>query len=156
MCLCFNFVSKKSSPFDTKNNMSPIIISNKNINQNNHNNKKGKIQNNSYYKNYKNIFSEIEKYQSNYEKMKKENNIRNNKINNLLDKKNKTNIQYLKMKLKNSKYYNDEDLKNESVRNLDQELQKMNSFKSENILYNYSIKKKNIKNPLIDEFNKLK
>ena len=151
-----NFVSKKSSPFDTKNNMSPIIISNKNINQNNHNNKKGKIQNNSYYKNYKNIFSEIEKYQSNYEKMKKENNIRNNKINNLLDKKNKTNIQYLKMKLKNSKYYNDEDLKNESVRNLDQELQKMNSFKSENILYNYSIKKKNIKNPLIDEFNKLK
>ena len=88
--------------------------------------------------------------------MKKENNIRNNKINNLLDKKNKTNIQYLKMKLKNSKYYNDEDLKNESVRNLDQELQKMNSFKSENILYNYSIKKKNIKNPLIDEFNKLK
>ena len=88
--------------------------------------------------------------------MKKENNIRNNKINNLLDKKNKTNIQYLKMKLKNNKYYNDEDLKNESVRNLDQELQKMNSFKSENILYNYSIKKKNIKNPLIDEFNKLK
>ena len=74
------------------------------------------------YKNYQNIFSEIEKYQSNYEKMKKENNIRNNKINNLLDKKNKTNIQYLKMKLKNSKYYNDEDLKNESVRNLDQEL----------------------------------
>ena len=60
------------------------------------------------------------------------------------------------MKLKNNKYYNDEDLKNESVRNLDQELQKMNSFKSENILYNYSIKKKNIKNPLIDEFNKLK
>ena len=88
--------------------------------------------------------------------MKKENNVRNKKINNLLDKGKKTNIQYLKMKLKNCKYYNDEDLKNESIRNLDQELQKMNSLKGENIVQNFSKKRTDIKNPLIEEFNKLK
>ena len=77
-----NLVSKNPSPFDTNNNIYPITINNKNCNKNLNNNKKGKIQNNTYYKNYNNIFSEIEKYQSNYEKMKKENNIRNNKINN--------------------------------------------------------------------------
>ena len=88
--------------------------------------------------------------------MKKENNVRNKKINNLLDKGKKTNIQYLKMKLKNSKYYNDEDLKNESIRNLDQELQKMNSSKGENIVQNFSKKRTDMKNPLIEEFNKLK
>ena len=88
--------------------------------------------------------------------MKKENNVRNKKINNLLDKGKKTNIQYLKMKLKNSKYYNDEDLKNESIRNLDQELQKMNSSKGENIMQNFSKKRTDMKNPLIEEFNKLK
>ena len=151
-----NLVSKNPSPFDTNNNIYPISIKNKNTNQNIHNNKKGKIQNNTYYKNYNNIFSEIEKYQSNYEKMKKENNVRNKKINNLLDKGKKTNIQYLKMKLKNSKYYNDEDLKNESIRNLDQELQKMNSSKGENVVQNFSKKRTDMKNPLIEEFNKLK
>ena len=60
------------------------------------------------------------------------------------------------MKLKNSKYYNDEDLKNESIRNLDQELQKMNSSKGENIMQNFSKKRTDMKNPLIEEFNKLK
>ena len=39
------------------------------------------------YKNFQNIFSEIENYQINYEKMKKENDARNSKINNLLEKK---------------------------------------------------------------------
>ena len=32
---------------------------------------------------------------------------------------------YLKLKLKNSKFYNEEDLKNESARDLKNELQKM-------------------------------
>ena len=122
-------------------------------------NKKNKMQNVTHYKNYQNIFSEIEKYQMNYEKMKKENNDRNNKINNLLDKKNKTNIQYLKMKLKNSKYYNDEDLVNESARDLNKELQKINFFKKGTSSQNNDIKKdkkQNLKNPLIEEFNKHK
>ena len=121
------------------------------------------------YKNFQNIFSEIESYQINYEKMKKENVNRNNKINNLLEKKNRPNIQYLKMKINNCKYFNDEDLKNESARDLKNELQKMN-FQKDNdnndlnsIKYNPSIqnymkirdKSKN-KNPLIEEFNKNK
>ena len=95
----------------------------------------------------------------NYEKMKKENDDRNNKINNLLDKKNKTNIQYLKLKLKNSKYYNDEDLKNENIRDLNKELQKMNFFQQEEDSNNHikiGEKKKDIKNPLIEAFNKHK
>ena len=95
----------------------------------------------------------------NYEKMKKENDDRNNKINNLLDKKNKTNIQYLKLKLKNSKYYNDEDLKNENIRDLNKELKKMNFFQQEvdpNNHFKIGEKKKDIKNPLIEEFNKHK
>ena len=121
------------------------------------------------YKNFQNIFSEIENYQINYEKMKKQNDTRNNKINNLLERKNRANIHYLKMKLKNSKYYNEEDLKNESLRDLKAQLKKMN-FQKENdnnqlnsIKYNPSIqnylKKKNNKNnnnPLIEEFNKHK
>ena len=121
------------------------------------------------YKNFQNIFSEIENYQINYEKMKKQNDTRNNKINNLLEKKNRANLHYLKMKLKNSKYYNEEDLKNESLRDLKAELKKMN-FQKENdnnqlnsIKYNPSIqnylKKRNNKNnnnPLIEEFNKHK
>ena len=91
--------------------------------------------------------------------MKKENDDRNNKINNLLDKKNKTNIQYLKLKLKNSKYYNDEDLKNENIRDLNKELKKMNFFQQEvdpNNHFKIGEKKKDIKNPLIEEFNKHK
>ena len=148
-----NLISKNTSPFITNNNIVPVII-NKNNNKQNINNKKNKGQN-TYYKNYQNIFLEIEKYQTNYEKMKKENKDRNIKINNLLEKKNKANIQYLKLKLKNSKYYNDEDLKNESVRDLDKELQKMN-FNQENNSQNFIKKKKEIKNPLIEEFNKHK
>ena len=100
--------------------------------------------------------------------MKRENDTRNNKINNLLSKK--TNVQYLKMKIKNSKYYNEEDLKNESLRDLKTELQKMN-FQKENdnnhlnsIKYNPPIQsylkkknnEKNNNNPLIQEFNKNK
>ena len=148
-----NLISKNTSPFITNNNIVPVII-NKNNNKQNINNKKNKGQS-TYYKNYQNIFLEIEKYQTNYEKMKKENKDRNIKINNLLEKKNKANIQYLKLKLKNSKYYNDEDLKNESVRDLDKELQKMN-FNQENNSQNFIKKKKEIKNPLIEEFNKHK
>ena len=148
-----NLISKNSSPFITNNNIVPVII-NKNNNKQNIINKKNKGQN-TYYKNYQNIFLEIEKYQTNYEKMKKENKDRNIKINNLLEKKNKANIQYLKLKLKNSKYYNDDDLKNESVRDLDKELQKMN-FNQENNSQNFIKKKKEIKNPLIEEFNKHK
>ena len=121
------------------------------------------------YKNFQNIFSEIENYQMNYEKMKKENDDRNNKINNLLEKKNRPNIQYLKMKIKNCKYFNDDDLKNESARNLENELQKMN-FQKDNdnnqlnsIKYNPSMqahikardKSKN-KNPLMEQFEKNK
>ena len=153
-----NLISKNNSPFITNNN----IINNENnkiSNQNIFMNKKNKMQNVTHYKNYQNIFSEIEKYQMNYEKMKKENNDRNNKINNLLDKKNKTNIQYLKMKLKNSKYYNDEDLVNESARDLNKELQKINFFKKGTSSQNNDIKKdkkQNVKNPLIEEFNKHK
>ena len=148
-----NLISKNSSPFITNNNIVPVII-NKNNNKQNIINKKNKGQN-TYYKNYQNIFLEIEKYQTNYEKKKKENKDRNIKINNLLEKKNKANIQYLKLKLKNSKYYNDDDLKNESVRDLDKELQKMN-FNQENNSQNFIKKKKEIKNPLIEEFNKHK
>ena len=121
------------------------------------------------YKNFQNIFSEIENYQINYEKMKKENDERNNKINNLLEKKNRPNIQYLKMKIKNCKYFNDDDLKNESERNLENELQKMN-FQKDNdnnqlnsIKYNPSMqahiktrdKSKN-KNPLMEQFEESK
>ena len=121
------------------------------------------------YKNFQNIFSEIENYQMNYEKMKKENDDRNNKINNLLEKKNRPNIQYLKMKIKNCKYFNDDDLKNESARDLENELQKMN-FQKDNdnnqlnsIKYNPSMqahiktrdKSKN-KNPLMEQFEKNK
>ena len=100
--------------------------------------------------------------------MKKENDARNNKINNLLEKKNR-NLHYLKMRIKNSKYYNEDDLKNESLRDLKTELNKMN-FQKENdnndlnsIKYNPSsqnyIKKRNNQsnyNPLIEEFNKHK
>lgn len=133
---------------------------------NNKLNNNNKTQN--VYKNFQNIFSEIENYQINYEKMKRENDTRNNKINNLLSKK--TNVQYLKMKIKNSKYYNEEDLKNESLRDLKTELQKMN-FQKENdnnhlnsIKYNPPIQsylkkknnEKNNNNPLIQEFNKNK
>ena len=156
---CLNsLISKNNSPFITNND----LIQNKNNkvgNQNIYVKTKSKMQQNTYYKNYQNIFSEIEKYQMNYEKMKKENDDRNNKINNLLDKKNKTNIQYLKMKLKNSKYYNDEDLVNESARDLNKELQKINFLKKgaspqDNDKMKY--KKQNNKNPLIEEFNKHK
>ena len=149
---------------------------NVNININNYdspslnfiNNKKNNTSQNTF-KNFLNIFSEIENYQINYEKMKKENDNRNNKINYLLEKRNRPNLQYLKMKIKNSKYYNDDDLKNESVRNLKNELEKMN-FQKENdnnqlnsIKYNPSVQnylkarnnKTNI-NPLIEEFNKHK
>ena len=156
---CLNsLISKNNSPFITNND----LIQNKNNkvgNQNIYVKTKSKMQQNTYYKNYQNIFSEIEKYQMNYEKMKKENDDRNNKINNLLDKKNKTNIQYLKMKLKNSKYYNDEDLVNESARDLNKELQKINYLKKgaspqDNDKMKY--KKQNNKNPLIEEFNKHK
>ena len=131
-------------------------ISNANINQNT-------------YKTFQNIFSEIENYQMNYEKMKKENDNRNNKINNLLEKKNRPNIQYLKMKIKNSKYYNEEDLKNESVRDLKSELEKMNFHKENDnnelsgMKYNPAgqnyLKARNSRsnnNPLIEEFNKHK
>ena len=156
---CLNsLISKNNSPFITNND----LIQNKNNkvgNQNIYVKTKSKMQQNTYYKNYQNIFSEIEKYQMNYEKMKKENDDRNNKINNLLDKKNKTNIQYLKLKLKNSKYYNDEDLKNENIRDLNKELQKMNFFQQEvdpNNHFKIGEKKKDIKNPLIEEFNKHK
>ena len=156
---CLNsLISKNNSPFITNND----LIQNKNNkvgNQNIYVKTNSKMQQNTYYKNYQNIFSEIEKYQMNYEKMKKENDDRNNKINNLLDKKNKTNIQYLKMKLKNSKYYNDEDLVNESARDLNKELQKINFLKkgaspqgNDKMKY----KKQNNKNPLIEEFNKHK
>ena len=156
---CLNsLISKNNSPFITNND----LIQNKNNkvgNQNIYVKTKSKMQQNTYYKNFQNIFSEIEKYQMNYEKMKKENDDRNNKINNLLDKKNKTNIQYLKMKLKNSKYYNDEDLVNESARDLNKELQKINFLKKgaspqDNDKMKY--KKQNNKNPLIEEFNKHK
>ncbi len=156
---CLNsLISKNNSPFITNND----LIQNKNNkvgNQNIYVKAKSKMQQNTYYKNYQNIFSEIEKYQMNYEKMKKENDDRNNKINNLLDKKNKTNIQYLKMKLKNSKYYNDEDLVNESARDLNKELQKINFLKKgaspqDNNKMKYQ--KQNNKNPLIEEFNKHK
>ena len=156
---CLNsLISKNNSPFITNND----LIQNKNNkvgNQNIYVKTKSKMQQNTYYKNYQNIFSEIEKYQMNYEKMKKENDDRNNKINNLLDKKNKTNIQYLKMKLKNSKYYNDEDLVNESARDLNKELQKINFLKKgaspqDNDKMKY--KKQNNKIPLIEEFNKHK
>ena len=156
---CLNsLISKNNSPFITNND----LIQNKNNkvgNQNIYVKTKSKMQQNTYYKNYQNIFSEIEKYQMNYEKMKKENDDRNNKINNLLDKKNKTNIQNLKMKLKNSKYYNDEDLVNESARDLNKELQKINFLKKgaspqDNDKMKY--KKQNNKNPLIEEFNKHK
>ena len=152
-----NLISKNSSPFITNNNIVPVII-NKNNNKQNINNKKNKGQS-TYYKNYQNIFLEIEKYQTNYEKMKKENKDRNIKINNLLEKKNKANIQYLKLKLKNSKYYNDEDLKNENARDLNKELQKMNFINQESYPQNYAKirdKKKEIKNPLLEEFNKHK
>ena len=156
---CLNsLISKNNSPFITNND----LIQNKNNkvgNQNIYVKTKSKMQQNTYYKNYQNIFSEIEKYQMNYEKMKKENDDRNNKINNLLDKKNKTNIQYLKMKLKNSKYYNDEYLVNERARDLNKELQKINFLKKgaspqDNDKMKY--KKQNNKNPLIEEFNKHK
>ena len=156
---CLNsLISKNNSPFITNND----LIQNKNNkvgNQNIYVKTKSKMQQNTYYKNYQNIFSEIEKYQMNYKKKKKENDDRNNKINNLLDKKNKTNIQYLKMKLKNSKYYNDEDLVNESARDLNKELQKINFFKKGTSPQNNDMKrdkKQNIKNPLIEEFNKHK
>ena len=73
------------------------------------------------------------------------------------------------MKIKNSKYYNADDLKNESVRDLQHELEKMN-FQKENdnnqlnsIKYNPSIQNyikaqsnKINYNPLIEEFNKHK
>ena len=133
------------------------------------NNKKNNTRQNTF-KNFLNIFSEIENYQINYEKMKKENDNRNNKITYLLEKRNKPNLQYLKMKIKNSKYfYYDDDLKNESIRNLKNELEKMN-FQKENdnnqlnsIKYYPSIQnylkarnnKTNI-NPLIEELNKYK
>ena len=138
-----------------KNNSYKNNINNMNINQNT-------------YKTFQNIFSEIENYQINYEKMKKEKDNRNNKINNLLEKKNRPNLQYLKMKIKNSKYYNEEDLKNESVRDLKCELEKMNFHKENDnnelnsMKYNPSqnyLKARNNRtnnNPLIEEFNKHK
>ena len=61
--------------------------------------------------------------------------------------------------MKNSKYYNDEDLKNENIRDLNKELQKMNFFQQEvdpNNHFKIGEKKKDIKNPLIEEFNKHK
>jgi hypothetical protein len=169
-----HFLSTNSSKIKD----SPIDKNNINILNNNNNNKYDSpslnFLNNKLnykpinpYKNFQNIFSEIENYQINYEKMKKENDERNNKINNLLEKKNRPNIQYLKMKIKNCKYFNDDDLKNESERNLENELQKMN-FQKDNdnnqlnsIKYNPSMqahiktrdKSKN-KNPLMEQFEK--
>ena len=149
-----------SSSLNLLNNKKNYYYKNNNINNVN--------MNQNTYKTFQNIFSEIENYQMNYEKMKKENDNRNNKINNLLEKKNRPNLQYLKMKIKNSKYYNEEDLKNESVRDLKSELEKMN-FQKENdnnelnsMKYNPSqnyLKARNNRtnnNPLIEEFNKHK
>ena len=63
---------------------------------------------------------------------------------------------YLKLKLKNSKFYNEEDLKNESIRDLNKELEKINFKKNkDNDKFEYK-KKKNSKNPLIEEYNKFK
>ena len=146
-------------------NYSPNIISH---NSKNKNIKSSKTNNNStknHFKNIENIFSEIENYQINYEKMKKENDNRNNKIKFLLEKKNRPNIQYLKTKIKNSKYYNEDDLKNESTRDLNNELQKMNiqkdkdnnqinSLKDNSPIQNYlKARNKKINNPLIEQFN---
>ena len=159
---------KEASPFN-KNNINDINTNKYDSPSLNFMNNKISYKPINPYKNFQNIFSEIESYQINYEKMKKENDDRNNKINNLLEKKNRPNIQYLKMKINNCKYFNDEDLKNESARDLKNELQKMN-FQKDNdnndlnsIKYNPSIqnymkirdKSKN-KNPLIEEFNKNK
>ena len=143
-------------------NISSNISNDKNINSYNSNNI-----NQNPFKNFENIFSEIENYQMNYEKMKKENDNRRNKINFLLEKKNRPNLQYLKMRIKNSQYYNDEDLKNESARDLDNELQKMNiqkdnnnqinSIKNNPAIQNYlKARNKQYNNPLIEEFNKYK
>ena len=156
----------KESNIDFQNNNNNKDTKNENKENNNAlqniKNNKSKRSQSGYYKNYNNIFNEIERYQINYEKMKKENHERNNKINNLLEKKNKNNLYYLKLKLKNSKYYNDDDLKNESIRDLNKELEKIKNKKEtnnkENVLvndYKYK-KKKNGKNPLIEEFNKFK
>ena len=75
------------------------------------------------------------------------------------------------MKIKNSKYYNEEDLKNESTRELNNELKKMkinihneNDNNQINIIKNHQINQNYLKiknnkskyNPLIEEFNKLK
>ena len=63
---------------------------------------------------------------------------------------------YLKLKLKNSKFYNEEDLKNESIRDLNKELEKINIKKNKDN-YKFEYKKKKIsKNPLIEEYNKFK
>ncbi len=158
---------KRNIYLNNNNNSLPLENNENNINKVLYNKKNSSGQNN--IKNFMNIFSEIENYQMNYEKMKKENNNRNNKINNLLENRNRPNLQYLKMKIKNSKYYNADDLKNESVRDLQHELEKMN-FQKENdnnqlnsIKYNPSIQNyikaqsnKINYNPLIEEFNKHK
>ena len=165
----------KATPINNKK-LNEISLSKNNINVNNYESQSLNFLNNKEnnkaikpYENFENIFSEIENYQINYEKMKKENNNRNIKINNLLENKNKTNIQNLKNKIKNYKYYNEDDLKNETVRDLKNELEKMN-FQKENdnndlnsIKYNPSMKNylkprknKNNNNPLIEEFNKHK
>ena len=153
-----DFTSYGASDIKESDNLNIQILNNKNEknNINTKNNNKNKRSQSGYYKNYNNIFNEIEKYQINYEKMKKENDERNNKINSLLEKKNKNNLMYLKLKLKNSKFYNEEDLKNESIRDLNKELEKINIIKNkDNDKFEYK-KKKNSKNPLIEEYNKFK
>ena len=165
-------IQNNSIKMENINNVFPI----NDINVNNYDspslnfiNNKANNKANNPYKNFEKIFSEIEVYQMNYEKMKKENYDRNIKINNLLENKNKANLQNLKSKIKNSKYYNEEDLKNETVRDLKNELEKMN-FQKENdnnelnsIKFNPSMqnylkprKNKITNNPLIEEFNKNK
>ena len=100
-------------------------------------------------KNYENIFSEIENFQSQYEKMKEKSEERNNKINSLLHRRNIHEIEKIKKQLmvnnnyknnnkinklnnnniENMIFINEKDLLNESERNLNDELGKVYHIK---------------------------
>ena len=152
---------KNNNYLSVKTDISPNYCSKENLflknnrlnkNKNNANNESVK----KIYQNYHNLFSEVNNYQSNYEKMKREKRHLDNKINNLLKTKSHSNLSYLRQKVINNEIFNEEDLQNESVRDLNYELQKMNCIAgNNNMKYNKVMKQyqKNSKNPLIEQFN---
>ena len=160
--------SSNNDYLSIKTDVSPSSFSKESIFQKNNN--ESRIKNNinnenrkKIYQNYQNLFSEVNNFQNNYEKIKKENQKLDNKINSLLKTKSHSNLSYLRQKVIKSEYFNEEDLNNESVRDLNQELQKMNYITGNNKSkqYNNSFKnycevqkyQKNYNNPLIEQFN---